>query len=280
MKKLLTAALVGTTMVTLVSSGSANAAIGYLGTSDGQIGSVDLATGVFTPIVDTGLGSTLGDIAVSNSGVMFANSLSSSGGNNFLYRVDLNSKATTAVGDENANNLAGLAFDTDTNKLYGSSFAQTPNPGAFFSVNASTGPATFIASIPGFSAAGDIAYNPSTQTFFATSTSPDNSTLFSIALDGTASEIGNIGYENVFGLILDGGTLYGFTRDGQQLTLNTSTGLGTLQNSVTGLGEGIRILGASPTAVPEPLTILGYMTAMALGGGLKRKLKSKYSSNS
>lgn len=276
MNKFFTLALVGTTVVTFMSSGSAQAAdFGYLGTNDGRIGTVDLDTGVFSSIVDTTLNNTLGDIAISNTGVIFANSISATGGNNTLYRVNPNSGVITPVGDTNVNNIAGLAINTNTDVLYGSSFAQAPISGRFLSLNASTGAATTINDIPNFSAAGDLAYNPSTNTFFGTSTTPTNSTLFSIGLDGSSQEIGDIGFDNVYGLILDGSTLYGFTRDGEQLTINTSTGVGTFENNVTGIAPGALILGASPAAVPEPLTILGYMTVVGLGARLKGKLKSK-----
>jgi|GEM_PF-1499976 len=275
MNKLFRVVFLVTTAATLVSAGSAKAAIvGYVGTSDGIISQVNLETGEATPLVNTALDEALGDIAISNTGVVYANSLSAEGGNNFVYKVNVFSKKVTPIGDANANNLAGLAFNTDSDQLFGSSFAQGSNPGSFYSLDTSTGLATLIAQIPNFSAAGDIAYNPNTKTFFATSTTPTNSTLFSIALDGTAQEIGDIGFENVYGLIYTDNTLYGLTSDGQQLTLDTSTGVGTFKNDVTGLAADTQILGASPAAVPEPITILGSLTAIGFGV-MKRKLASK-----
>lgn len=277
MNKLFTAALISTTVITLASAGSANAVVNaYIGTSDGSISTVDLVTRVATPFVNIGLGSTIGDLAISNDGsTIFVNSLGAAGGNDNLYKIDLATNVVSLVGSQGIANLAGLTTNFSTDELYGTSFASGNTPGGFSSVNKTTGAATLIANIPGFSAAGDLTYFPSINGFYATSTTPTNSTLFSIALNGAATQIGSIGFTDVFGLIRNNGILYGFTANGQQLTIDTTTGVGTLLGSVTGLPSNTQILGSTGAAVPEPLTILGSVFALGLGTSLKRKLKSK-----
>ncbi|ELR99160.1 PEP-CTERM sorting domain-containing protein [Gloeocapsa sp. PCC 73106] len=255
------------TLVTLATVDVANAT-SYLATNDGIIGTIDTSTGVFTPVFTNGV--EFGDIAFSNGNGLFANSLSANGEGDRLFRVNLNANTLTLVGSEDVSNLAALEFNRNTNVLFGGSFS-----GGLYTVNTSNGDATLVSNIPDYQAAGDLAFDPSTDSFFATSSTPDDSTLFSITPDGTASQIGNgIGFANVFGIILEGNTLYGFTDIGQQIIIDPTTGVGTFDRDVTGTLD--IIVGASQTeAIPEPSSLFGIFGA--LGGILA--LKRKYGVN-
>lgn len=270
MKKLLTA-IIGAVVVTLVTSGNATAA-SFLSTSDGKVGTIDTLTGSFTPVFTNGV--DWGDIGFSNTNELFGNSVSVNGDPNRLYRVNLDSNTLTLIGNLSAQNVVGLDFDTANNQLYGTSFG-----GEFYTFNTSTGAATLIANIPNFSAAGDIVFDPGTNAFFAISATPTNSTLFSIAPNGTASQVGNIGFNNVFGLIEQGSTLYGFTVDGKELTIDKTTGLGTFDRNVTGLTGTIVGASSEATAVPEPGSVLGVvaggilLTGSAIKGRFIKKTK-------
>ncbi len=282
MKKLLAAALISTTLISLSSADSAKAAFGgYLATSDGKINAIDLTTLVATPLLDTGLGGSIGDVASGgDSNTLYVNTVSKRGGNDSVYRVNLSAGTTTLVGSAGVANLSGLTGIIGKGTVYGSSSAADPaNPtpgGGLYSIDTTTGAATQIGSnIPGFSTAGDLTYFPSANKFYATSTSPTNSSLFSIDLSGAGTSIGSIGFANIFGLVRSGSTLYGFTEGGQAITINTTTGVGTSVGNVTGLSG--RVLGgAAAVPVPEPQTALGTVAALGLGlvTGLKRKSKS------
>ncbi|MEH1888021.1 MAG: DUF4394 domain-containing protein [Nostoc sp.] len=270
MKKLVTA-IIGAAVVTLVTSGNARAA-SFLATGDGKVGTIDTSTGSFTPVFTNGV--NWGDIGFSNTNELFGDSVNINGDPDQLYRVNLDSNTLTLIGDLGVQNVAGLDFNPTNNQVYGTTFA-----GGFYNINTSTGAATLVANIPNFSTAGDIVFDPGTNAFFATSFTPTDSTLFSIAPNGTASQIGNIGFKNVFGLIEQGNTLYGFTADGKQITIDKTTGLGTFDRNVTGLTGTIVGASSEATAVPEPRSVLGVvaggilLTGSAIKGRFIKKTK-------
>lgn len=204
-------------------------------------------------------GQAWGDIALSENNQLFADTTtqeaSGEASPDQLLKLDQNTGEFNVVGDLKAENILGLGFD-DENVLYG-----TSESGGFYNIDISSGEATLIADISDFSAAGDIVYNPSTDGFLATSTTPNNTTLFSIESDGEAQVIGEIGFENVFGLLFDDGQLFGYTEDGKQLTINPETGAGTFDKRVTGLNS--EILGA---ASPATSSSGGYDFNYASGG--------------
>jgi hypothetical protein len=168
-------------------------AISFLNTfsSPGTIGSIDSATGVFNPVITSGPDS-LTDIALSGSGQLFGTTFSD------LYTFNTATNSSTRVGGLGAL-INGLGFATNGN-LYGTGGS------SFYQINPATGAATQVgANIANFSSAGDIVFNPNTNQFLATSSSPNDSTLFSIGLNGSATQIGNIGFGNVFGIFFEGG---------------------------------------------------------------------------
>jgi len=234
-----------------------------LSTSNGQVGNVNVSTGVFTPFINNGPAFT--DIAVSDDGQLFGTTFSQ------LYSITQNPGSSTLIGNENASDINALGFGNN-NVLY-----ETGINGNFYSVSTTTGATTLISNIPGFSSIGDIVFDPKINQLLATSSSPTNSTLFSIALNGAVNQIGSIGFANVYGLAFDSGTLYGYTSDGEQLILNGTTGVGVFDKNVTGVsgqifGAASSISDAKP--VPEPTTIASTILAIFAGWWMKHKQKA------
>jgi hypothetical protein len=246
-------------------------AVSFLNTfsSPGTIGEINSATGVFTPVITNGPNS-LADIALSSSGELFGTTFTD------LYKFDTVAKTSSRVGATNAI-INGLGFASNGN-LYGTGGSN------FYQINTSTGAATQVGSpIANFASAGDIVFNPSTNQFLATSSIPNDSTLFSVALNGSASPIGNIGFSNVYGVFFEGGQLFGYTSDLKQIKINLATGAGTFDRDVTGtsltIGGAASLATTGPTvptaAVPEPFTIIGTLIGGTAALRMRKKLKSR-----
>jgi len=264
--------IVGAAVIALGTLGKAQA-LSFLSTSTGQIGTIDTSTGIFTPFISNS--QTFTDIALSNDDNLFGITFTE------LYSIDQSTGSSSLIGNLGmaGANALGFAF-SDDNQLFGAGNS------AFYTINTSTGATSLVANIPGFFSSGDIVFDPVNDRFLATSvdfeTIPFTTTLFSISRNGTATQIGNIGFSNVFGLFFENGTLFGYTDDRQQLTIDLTTGAGTFDKNVTG-GTG-QIFGAAslPSTgparpVPETGSVLGLLTVGAFGAvsALKRKQRQK-----
>ncbi|MBP0020452.1 MAG: PEP-CTERM sorting domain-containing protein [Cyanobacteria bacterium SBLK] len=226
-------------------------ATAYLGSSSGSFGTVDTTTGIFTQIGTT---PQFFDIAVANSTLGYGVT-----GLGELYSINLANASTTLIGNTGVS-VNGLGFD-DSGNLFATGTS------SFYSIDLGTGAASQIASISGFSSAGDIAFDGGQ--FFATSSSGN---LFSFNADGTnQTNIGAIGFGDVWGLTYSQGELFGYTASGDILTIDMTTGAGIDIGNVIGLSG--RIYGSAPTSesVPEPTSILGAAAAFGLAGLLRKK---------
>lgn len=203
-------------LVSLLTSGSSTLS---------RLGWIDLNTGSLSHLsLGNMQGTVLLDIAT------FGNNTFAVANPNNFYRIDPSTSTYTLI-----SNLASIANTTITSLGFTSSGAlyAAGSEGEFYTVDTTTGKATLVAKIPGFSASGDLAYDPTSGRFFATSRNQTaNDSLYSIGLTGDAQLIGNIGFTNVWGLLFENGTLYGFTPQ-QQIKINPATGAGTLDRSVT-----------------------------------------------
>lgn len=253
----------------LVGVNNAQAATDYLSTSAGQVGTVDTATGVFTPITNSA--PTFTDIALSSSNQLFGNTFSQ------LYSINTTTGASSPIGNLAVGDLNALGF-SNSNVLYGAGI-----DGSFYTINTSSGVASLVAKIPGFASSGDIAYNPSTNTFLATSATGTatgtGDELFSITPTGTATDIGKIGFGSVYGLVINNGTLFGYTANNQQLIINPTTGAGTLDRTVTGVSGqifgGANAPSQGTTSVPEPSEVLGILALGGIGLASRFQLRSR-----
>lgn len=207
------------------------------GATTSRLGLIDLSTGNLSQLPLGNMeGTVLTDIAT------FGNNTFAVGNPNNLYRIDPNTSTYTLI-----SNLVSIADTTITSLGFTSSgtLYAAGSDGDFYTVNTTTGQATLIATIPGFSASGDLAYDAVSGRFLATSRNQNsNDSLYSIGLTGDAKLIGNVGFANVWGLSFEGGTLYGYTPQ-QQIRINLTTGAGTLDKPVTADGSIPLVSGAA-----------------------------------
>lgn len=222
-----------------------------------QVGTIDATTGAFTVTNTNGL--QLTDIALNTSDQLFGITFDQ------LYKIN-GSSTPAIVGNLGVGGMNGLGFTT-SNDLYGT------GSGGFYKINSSTGVASLLSNPAGFSSAGDILFNPLSNQFLATSTTPGNSTLFSIDLMGNATAIGNIGFSSVFGLTFDGGNLLGYTSDRKQIKIDLTTGAGIFDKDLTGTtlviggaASSLTSLPSAATAVPEPSFAPGFVVLGACLG--------------
>lgn len=258
MKKLLSCLLLSVAATSALTT-SAQAGTFYVSTNDYQIGAFDDLTGSYTQLAST---PTFTDIALSPSEQLFGITF------NKLYSVDLDSGTNNYVGRlGKGKSLNALGFSND-GILYGAGGSN------FYSIDTSSGAASQISSISGFSSSGDIVFDAARDLFWATST---GDSLWSIKRDGVGTKIGDIGYGAVYGLAFgDDKTLFGYTAYQDQLAINLGTGTGTFVRKISGLNSQ-RIWGATSeadgTAIPEPGMTLGLLSVGALfvGSRLQRK---------
>lgn len=248
----------GIVIIGLVATNAAQA-VSLLSTDSGEVGAIDTSTGIFTPLV-TG-GPMFTDIALTPDdqifGVMFSE----------LYTIEQSTNTSTLIGNLDLDDVNGLAFNNN-NQLFGSGSSSV------YSIDSSTNSGSLVARNSNFFSSGDIVFDPVNNRFLATSSTPSDSTLFSInATDGTVTQIGDIGFSNVFGLFFENETLFGYTANREQLIVNSETGEGIFDKKVTG-STGL-IFGATSTPVPEPSSTLGFLAVAILSGAswLKRKLQ-------
>ncbi len=202
--------------------------VGFLSlvsTTSGQIGKVDTLTGTFTELAK---GPFLTDIAISGDGRLFGIDFGK------LYTIDLNSGSIVPIGDLGVGNVNGLGFSAN-NTLYATGGSNV------YTIDLQTKKASLLSNLgSSFSSSGDLVFDSVKNRFFATSSAGSGDRLFSIATDGTATPIGPIGFDEVFGLTLNpSGELLGYTSSGKQLIINPETGAGTARNTITGISGGI-----------------------------------------
>jgi hypothetical protein len=252
MKKL-SIATFGAAAITLGTGEMAKAGLNFISTYPGQVGVINTSTGAFTEVAS---GSFMADIALSSGNKLF--------GSDFSNLVGINPALGTfsTIGSFGAS-INGLGFASN-NSLYGTGSS------GFYGINTLTGAASLIANIAGFSSSGDLAYDVANNRFLATS---GGDSLWSIALNGSATKIGDIGFSQVYGLLFDQATLYGYAGK-QQIAIDTATGAGTFSKDLAGV-IGDSAGAASATPVPEPVTVLGSLLGMGALGSVRSRHKSQ-----
>ena len=192
-----------------------------ISTLDGKVGTVD-SSGKFSQIAN---GVDLYDIALSNDSRLYGVTSGSSSG---LYEIDLDSGVFSLIGSSGAT-LNALAFD-DNDILFGAGGS------SFYRIDTNTGAASHLANLGSdFNSSGDIVFDSTTNRFFATSLDGSNNALYSISKSGEATKIGNIGFDDVWGLSIEDGNLIGFTADKERILINKQTGTGTFDANISGI---------------------------------------------
>jgi streptogramin lyase len=213
----------------------------------GNLYTTDSATAATTLVGNTGIAPF--DIAFSPSGQLYGLDAGTA-----LYQIDPNTAAATYVGATGAF-INGLDFRA-TGVLYGT------GQDSLYTIDTTTGFATLVGSNGGlYQSAGDIAFAPDDSLFMTTDT---NLLVQLNPLTGAATLIGAIGFTDVYGIDFIGNALFAITSGGQLLTVNTTTGAGTL---VTPATTGFLNGGSSVNPVPEPASL----ALLALAGAMLRR---------
>ena len=199
--------------------------ISIISTLEGKIGTLD-SSGEFSLITE---GEAFYDIAASQNNKLYGVST-----NNQLYEVDLNSETFSLVGSLTSSvTLNALAFDNN-NVLYGSESSN------LYTIDVDTGAATLFADMGlNFDSSGDLIFDSDSDLFFATSRGESSDVLYSVSSSGEVREIGNIGFDEVWGLSIESDSLIGFTSNRQRISINKETGAGTLETSITTISDQI-----------------------------------------
>jgi hypothetical protein len=215
----------------------------WIDDASGNIGTVDVATGVATTIGSAGV--VLTDIAFDPSGNLWGVSFTN------LYRINKSTGAATNIGSLGLNGNNALVFSS-TGILYSASSTDRN----LYTINTSTGAATNLGAIKmSANSSGDLAFNGGNLYL-----SNMNNQLVKIDLSNltNSNEIGAFGYSLVYGLATAGnGVLYGVSNN-TVFSVNTATGLGTFVTNYTGGGLGNAYGSAfyEEAQVPEPATML------------------------
>lgn len=142
---------------------------------------------------------------------------------NALLKIDLQAKSIVKVGDytSGAGSINALAV-TPTGALYAASTG-----GTLYTVNPTTAALTKVLDM-GAPSSGDLAFDADTTLYATLNDSASTDTLARVSLaDKGVKKIGQTGFQEVYGLDFQYGTLYGRTNAGQLITINTATGAGT-----------------------------------------------------
>jgi hypothetical protein len=204
--------------------------------SSADFGTIDLATGAFTPLGNSG--QTLAGLGVVNS-TLYAPSYHTNPGN--LYTVNPANGDLTLVGssaisyDMFGSNTQGLyAIGTDAN---------------LYSINSTTGAATLIGPIGvSFGSWRNLSCNASVL-YLA-----NGANLYTLnTTTGAATLIGNMGGPQVGAMLLEGGILYAGeeTPNFRVDMLDPNTGIATTGPNVTGVSSGV-FGGLAPYPLPVP----------------------------
>ncbi|WP_373541345.1 hypothetical protein [Chamaesiphon sp.] len=225
------------------------------GTSGAQVGTVNSA-GKYFPLVKTTYGPD--DIALASNGLLYG--VTPSFGTSTPDRIYVTNLATgntfssSIIKDTAGNNLRqslnSLALANTDDKLYAIGTSAT-GAGSLYQIDTSSFVATSLGSLPtGLSNAGDLVYDAANNRFLAVT--PDtgvSDALWSIPLANPsgATKIGQLGFKGITGLSLEGIELFGFVSNTSKYSINTTNGVGTLKQTISGVGS---VTGASTLVYP------------------------------
>jgi hypothetical protein len=182
------------------------------------------------------------DLAVTPDGRLFVIS------NTALYEANKTTGQATLLTKVDGDNVA-LTFLPDNTLL------ASGQSGLVTRINPDTGDITDVGEFgSGFATAGDLVA-VADGTMYAISDEPDaqdNNILITVNTQtGAGTEVGRIGFGNVWGVAYNGGKLYAFTEPGQLIEIDPQTGAGKLVRDF-GKEDGVRFWGAGVNPLVRP----------------------------
>lgn len=171
-------------------------------------------------------------------------------GSGALYQINTNSGQATEIGPSGLT-LMALVYGPN-GVLYGAAGDR------LYSVDAATGAATLIGS--GHDGSIESLEFDALGNLYAAVQGLGGDSLYRIdPATGAGTRVGPIGFHDVEGLAFVNGTMYGFTENGLELSINLANGFG---HFVRDVGVGFEATAVDPPDTPEPATI--WLTGAAL----------------
>lgn len=167
------------------------------------------------PVTSTTGGVTLTDLALTAAGTLYGVDFGSE-----LYTIDPNTARATRVGSVNSV-VNGLVIGP-TGTIYASGGSQ------LFTIDPTSGAGRNVGAT-GYSSSGDLAFAYGGTLYMTASAGGSGDSLASVnPITGRATIVGAIGQGGVWGLVSSYGTLFAQTSGGLLLTVDPSTGAGTV----------------------------------------------------
>ena len=205
------------------------------------------------PVITSQGSIALTDIALSPSGALWGIDDTSA-----FYRIDPVSAAATYIGRVGTV-VNGLVVGSDRT-IYASGFQ------SLYTINPATGAGTRVGGNTGFGSEGDLAFSSNGVLYMSAT---GNALVRLNTRNGVGTEIGEIGYSNVYGLGFIFDTLYGETSNSELITIDPATGKGTLVVSNDGVASnGMAVPTAGSTEAARWLSPVGTALGDAASGFL------------
>lgn len=198
----------------------------------------------------------MNDVAVDADGILVGNTQDA------LYRIDTTTAACSLISTlPDGNNFVGLTYlpATVIPGTTGEVLVGGASNGTFWRINPGTGRSTRIGQLrrngTSYALSGDFVSIAGAGTFAtvraSNATSGSNDQLASVnPATGELNILGNTGFGRIFGLAYYRDTLYGFTRDGEFISINIRTGVGTQVSMPAPQFYGAGVTTTAPTEPP------------------------------